>query len=197
MFGLQNMPKPLTPETIRQAAGGDHHAFRTLVETHQAFAYAVAFRFVGHAGDAEDIVQEAFVRLWRNLHQYRPEVKLTTWLYRIIANRCLDLLKSRPERQRRSAVSIDHSHAVTAPGTPEQHLHHQELMAAIRAAADALTPIQRAVFVLRDLEELSVDEVSDILSMPAGNVKSNLYYARRKVGEHLKTLYRTDKWPML
>jgi RNA polymerase sigma-70 factor (ECF subfamily) len=197
MFGLQNMPKPLTPETIRQAARGDHHAFRTLVETHQAFAYAVAFRFVGHAGDAEDIVQEGFVRLWKNLHRYRPEVKLTTWLYRIIANLCLDLLKSRPEKQRRKTVSIDDSDVVATPGTPEEHLQQQELMDAIRAAADELTPVQRAVFVLRDLEDLSVDEVSDILSISAGNVKSNLYYARRKVSEHLKTLYRTDKWPML
>lgn len=191
------MPKPLTSEIIRQAVRGDQYAFRKLVEAHQAFAYAVAFRFVGHAGDAEDIVQEAFVRLWKNLHQYRPAVKLTTWLYRIIANLCLDLLKSRPEKQRRSAVSLDHSLVMATPGTPEDHLQQQELMDAIRAAADELTPVQRAVFVLRDLEELSVDEVSDILSMPAGNVKSNLYYARRKVGEHLKTLYRTDKWSML
>jgi RNA polymerase sigma-70 factor (ECF subfamily) len=106
-------------------------------------------------------------------------------------------LKSRPEKQRRSAVSIDDSFVVAIPGAPEEHLQHQELMEAIRAAADELTPVQRAVFVLRDLEELPVDEVSDILSMSAGNVKSNLYYARRKVGEHLKTLYRTDKWPML
>jgi len=191
------MPKPLTPEIIRQAAQGDHHAFRVLVDTHQAFAYAVAFRFMGHAGDAEDIVQEAFVRLWKNLHQYRPAVKLTTWLYRIIANLCLDLLKSRPERQRRSAVSIEASYDVTTQNTPEGYLQQQELMDAIRAAADELTPLQRAVFVLRDLEGLPVEEVSDILSMPAGNVKSNLYYARRKVGERLKTLYRTDKWSML
>jgi RNA polymerase sigma-70 factor, ECF subfamily len=191
------MTKPLTPDTIRQAARGDRHAFRVLVESQQAFAYAVAFRFVGDAGDAEDIVQEAFVRLWKNLHQYRPEVKLSTWLYRIIANLCLDFLKSRPEKQRRSAVDIDRSHAVTDPNTPESDLHRRELMDAIRAAADELTPVQKAVFILRDLEELSVDEVSDILSMPAGNVKSNLYYARRKVGERLKTWYQTDKRPML
>jgi RNA polymerase sigma-70 factor, ECF subfamily len=191
------MTKPLTPDTIRQAALGDRHAFRMLVESQQTFAYAVAFRFVGNAGDAEDIVQEAFVRLWKNLHQYRPEVKLSTWLYRIIANLCLDLLKSRPEKQRRSAVDIDHSHAVTDGSTPEADLYRRELMGAIHAAANELTPLQRAVFILRDLEDLPVEEVCDILCMPAGNVKSNLYYARRKVGERLKALYRTDKRPML
>jgi RNA polymerase sigma-70 factor, ECF subfamily len=191
------MTKPLTPDTISQAARGNRHAFRMLVESQQAFAYAVAFRFVGNAGDAEDIVQEAFVRLWKNLHQYRPQVKLSTWLYRIIANLCLDFLKSRPEKQRRSAVGIGHSHALMDGSTPEAELYRRELMEAIHAAANELTPLQRAVFILRDLEDLPVEEVCDILSMPAGNVKSNLYYARRKVGERLKTLYRTDKRPML
>lgn len=187
------MPNPLTPEIIRRAAHGDQAAFRVVVETQQAFAYAVAYRFVGEAGEAEDIVQEAFVRLWRNLHQYRPEVKLSTWLYRIIANLCLDFLKSRPQKYRRRAADLDHSHAVADPDTPEEALHRKEVMAAIRAAADELTPLQRAVFILRDLEDLPVEEVCDILSMPAGNVKSNLYYARRKVGEKLTVLYRMDK----
>lgn len=185
------MPEPITPELIQEAVRGSQQAFRAIVEVNQSFVYAVAFRFVNDSQEAEDITQEVFVRLWKNLHTYKQEVKLTTWLYKIVTNRCLDFLKSRHGRQRKNKVNIDNTHFVQDHSTPEKEFQQQELSRIIHAAADKLTPKQKAVFILRDLEGLSQEEVSEALSMSTGNVKSNLFYARKRMTEKLKAYYQT------
>jgi RNA polymerase sigma-70 factor, ECF subfamily len=184
------MPDLTAPDVIEKAMAGDTDAFRTIVEGHQAFAYAVAFRFVGNEDDAEDLVQEAFIKLWKNLTSYRREIKLSTWLYRILVNLCLDFLKSGTAKRKRSNVDIGRGQFVEDGTTPEKEFQHVELMHAVQVAAEGLTPKQRAVFILRDLENFSVAEAMEILSMPAGNVKSNLFYARKKVSEKLKAFYQ-------
>ncbi len=184
------MAESTSQEIIAQALGGSNEAIRFLVVQNQAFAYSVAYRFLGNSEDAEDIVQEAFIRLWKNLHKYNPEVKLTTWLYRIIANLCLDFLKSAYGRQRKNTVDV-HPAVHHSIGSDEL-IQSNELNRWIQEAASGLTPKQKAVFILRDLEDLSVEEVCGILSMSAGNVKSNLYYARKQMSEKLKKYYQTS-----
>lgn len=185
------MPEPVSYDLIQEAARGSQSAFRAIVEAHQGFVYAVAFRFVNDEHDAEDITQEVFVRLWKNLHTYRQEVKFTTWLYKIVTNRCLDFLKSRHGRQRKNKVDVDARHDLAHHSTPEKDFQQQELSRIIYQAAEELTPKQKAVFILRDLEGLSQEEVSEALSMSTGNVKSNLFYARQKMTEKLKAYYQT------
>ena len=178
---------------VSRAMAGDTQAFRALVEKNQSFVYAVAYRFVNSRTDAEDVSQEAFVRLWKNLGQYRPEVKLTTWLYKIVTNLCLDLLKSRQHKNSLSQRSMDDSLAIADSASADAILLEDELRAIILRSADELTPKQKAVFILRDIEGLSVDEVCSILGMSAGNVKSNLYYARLSVTERIKQFYSERK----
>ena len=190
------MPTHITQEVIRSAMAGNTNAFRIVVEEHQAFAFAVSFRLVGDEDDAEDIVQEAFVRLWKNMHRYKPEIKLTTWLYRIIVNLCLDFLKSSQGRQRNNRTDISKGRHIADVSTPEKELDRRELMDLIHQAADELTPKQRTVFILRDVEALTVEEVCHLLSMSAGKVKSNLYYARVKMREKLKAYYQITDNPM-
>lgn len=185
------MPEPVSYDLIQQAVRGSQQAFRTIVETHQGFVYAVAFRFVNDKYEAEDIMQEVFVRLWKKLHTYRQEVKLTTWLYKIATNRCLDFLKSRQGRQRKNTVDVNERHDLAYHSTPEKDFQQQELSRIIHQAADELTPKQKAVFILRDLEGLSQEEVSEALSMSTGNVKSNLFHARQKMIAKLKIYYQT------
>jgi RNA polymerase sigma-70 factor, ECF subfamily len=185
------MPDLVTAHIIREASNGNHAAFRTIVEQHQAFVYAVAFRFVNDSVDAEDLTQEIFIRLWKSLHTYRDDVKFTTWLYRIVANRCLDFLKSSHGRNRKNKVDVTSGHFVQDHSTPEKELQQNELMQVIQKAAGELTPKQKAVFILRDLEGLSSEEVSEALKMPVGNVKSNLFYARQKMSEKIKAFYHT------
>src|SRR5690606_12823518 len=169
---------------------GDMHAFRQLVERHQRFVYGLAYRLVGTVGDAEDIVQESFVRLWKNLSLYRPETKVSTWLYTIVTNRCLDHLKSRHNKHARRTLNLP-GNSETAV-SPDQALLHEEFDLALKKASEALSPKQKAVFVLRDIEGLPMSEIGSMLSMSPGKVKSNLYYARKKVGE-LLTLYYNIK----
>ncbi len=182
----------VTIEVIHQAKAGSSRAFGIIVDEYQTFAYRVAFRFVGQTAEAEDIVQESFISLWNNIHRYRTEIKITTWLYRIIANRSLDFLKSSSAKQRKNHVDMELGDTLKQETTPVSELEGKELMNAITHAAELLTPKQRAVFVLRDLEGLTVEEVCDVLSISSGNMKSNLYYARQAVSKTLKPYFETN-----
>src|SRR5258708_6958927 len=177
------MPISTDREVIERAMAGDTLAFRELVEKHQGFAFSVSFRFVANSSEAEDITQEAFIRLWKHLPKYRFEIKLTTWLYKIVSNLCLDYLKSRHGRRRRQWSTVDDYDEVPAAFSTDASLLEEEFRANVLKMTEVLTPKQKAVFVLRDLEELPVKEVSEILSMSTNNVKSNLYHARLRMGE--------------
>lgn len=187
---MSNLPEP---EIIENAIAGDKQAFRMLVEKHQAFAYSLSYRFLLNQSDAQDITQEAFIRLWRNISRYRPEIKLTTWLYKIITNLCLDYLKSKHGKQSRRIQGIDTHRVIVEPAMADQQMLNVEFRTIVLKMAEQLTPKQKAVFILRDMEELEVKEVCDILSMSAANVKSNLYYARVKMSELIKKCYQEKK----
>ncbi len=180
-------------EIVESARNGDMRAFRELVERHQAFVYRVAFRFIGTTADAEDITQGSFIRLWKNLNRYRPEVKLTTWLYKIVTNLSLDLLKSQHIRLTKQMVDSHHDLNIAAQSTADQPLIHEELRIAIDKLTAQLSPKQKAVFVLREFEQVTMPEIENILSMDAGQVKSNLYYARKKVSEMITRYYEMKK----
>ena len=179
-------------EIIKMAIAGNAEAFREIVSQNQSFLYAVAYRFLGEAEDAEDVVQESFIRMWKSLQTYRPEVNISTWLYKIAVNLCLDILKSSYRKRQKS--NVDASKAWNLSSNAVDHeIHAHELHALIQEAASELTPKQKAVFVLRDLEGMPVEEVCDILSMSANNVKSNLYHARQQMSEKLKMYYQTTE----
>jgi RNA polymerase sigma-70 factor (ECF subfamily) len=179
-------------EIIRMAIAGNADAFREIVSQNQSILYAVAYRFLGKAEDAEDVVQESFIRVWKNLSKYRAEIKISTWLYKIVVNLCLDMLKSSHRKQQKNSVEVSEEWNITSHSV-DHEIHAREFHALIQEAAAELTPKQKAVFVLRDLEGLKVEEVCDILSMSASNVKSNLYYARQQMSEKLKMYYQTTE----
>jgi RNA polymerase sigma-70 factor, ECF subfamily len=184
-------------EIIRKAADGNAEAFRLIVRQHQSILYSVSFRFLGNAEDAEDVVQEAFIRLWKNLPKYRQDVRISTWSYKIVVNLCLDVLKSAFRKQQKNNIEISDESNIKGRSADEE-LNASELYELIQEAASELTPKQKAVFILRDLEELPVEAVCSILSMSSDNVKSNLYYARQQMGEKLKKYYQTtDKLTIL
>ena len=105
---------------------GDTFAFREVVEKNQAFAYSLSFRLVADSGEAEDITQEAFLRLWKHLPNYRFEIKLTTWLYKIVTNLCLDYLKSRHGRRQKQWRSMSDHHEVPDASTADALLLDEE-----------------------------------------------------------------------
>lgn len=184
------MPALSDRELVEKAVAGDTHAFRTLVEKHQSFVYGVAYRIVASVADAEDITQEAFIRLWKNLSRYRPEIKLTTWLYKIVTNLCLDFLKSAYNKHARRMDKLEHYTGIPHEVAPDQSVLDEEFRTAVEKLTNDLTPKQKTVFVLRDIEEFPTQEICEILSMSSGTVKSNLYYARKKIGEMLSVFYQ-------
>lgn len=173
-------------ELIRQSQNGNTAAFRALVKSHQVFAYSLAFRFTREEQESEDIVQEAFIKIWKNLSKYNEAYRLKTWLGRVVTNLCLDYLKS--ARKKYSSQSMIPE--VMNVSNSEQKIESEELKRIVYHLADQLTEKQKAVFLLRDLEMLEPGEVCSILQMADGTMKSNLYYARLKIKEGLKKFYK-------
>jgi RNA polymerase sigma-70 factor (ECF subfamily) len=173
---------------IMKSISGNQQAFRLLVEAHLEFAYSLTYRFIREPMESEDIVQEAFIKVWKNLNRYDTSYRFKTWLGKIVTNLCLDNLKS---GRRRNLVPLEPT--VREPSYQHQDLESHELTEIVYRLAETLTEKQRAVFILRDLEMFSPDEVCTMLNMPPGNMKSNLYYARLKIREGLEVYYREKR----
>jgi RNA polymerase sigma-70 factor, ECF subfamily len=174
--------QPLPDEIIERSQNGERDAFRQLVEHHQSYAFSLAFRLVCDEDAAKDIVQESFIRVWEHLGEYRPAVKFTTWLYRIVVNLSYDRLKA--DRRRVRVMSIERQEPVDCAAS-EIALMNRDLAERIRALAGGLPPKQRMVFTLRDLHDLSVQETANILAISTNAVKANLSYARRRIRTNL------------
>jgi RNA polymerase sigma-70 factor (ECF subfamily) len=148
---------------------------------HQGYAYALAFKILLDEEDARDTVQESFLSVWKHRREFDPRRKFTTWLYSIVVNRAKDRLRSNMRRRR--VVTRDCGDADQAmSGEPlDCALANKDLGERIRALAGDLPPAQRMVFVLRDLQDFSVAEVSEMLHTSQGSVKANLCYARARI----------------
>lgn len=164
---------------IREAQRGDLNAFETVLKNYQYYAYTVAFRVLTNDDDAKDVVQECFIRIWKNLGGYNAKVKFTTWMYKIVINLCYDKLRRRKSEYERNEV-LDEQF-IGSDDNPEQLLSNKEQAEIIKHISDGLPEKQRMVFVLRDLEELTTDEVSQIMEMSVESVKANLSIARKTI----------------
>ncbi len=174
---------------IQQAQRGDRQAFRQLVMHYQAFLYAVAFRYLGNAADAEDAVQEVFIKLWKNLSAYRSEVKMSTWLYRILVNHCLDIKKKTSYQNERNQQSVETILSYPNQSSPLHELVQTELTQLYQQAIDQLSGLQKMIYVLRDVEELPSAEVCQLMNVNEDQVKSNLYHARKKIQAYIRQHY--------
>jgi RNA polymerase sigma-70 factor (ECF subfamily) len=178
--GVSKIPQPKA-ELIESCIKGDVHAFRELIEKLQMYAYMLAFRILLNDEDAKDAVQDSFIKIWRNLGSYNCKYLFTTWMYRIVVNTCIDRLK---EVKKRSEVYFENANESSCT---EDSLGNRELAKQIRQLSKGLPEKQRIIFILNDLQGLSLDEASEVLNMPKGQVKSNLYYARKSIkGKLLK-----------
>jgi RNA polymerase sigma-70 factor (ECF subfamily) len=171
---------PTDEELMSRVAGGDMDAFEDLVRRHQQSALNVAYRFVGDASRAEDIVQDAFLRLLAAAERYRPTAAFRTYLYNIIWHLCVDFYrKSRPVRLRPADARPDRS-----PGPAETALR-RERADLVRRAVDALPPRQRMAVVLQHFEGMSYDEIAEALECSSSAVDALLVRARRKLKDAL------------
>lgn len=182
----QQAVKRLIEESIR----GNSVSFRRLVELHQPFAYSVAFRIVCNEYETEEVMQEAFIKVWKNLSGFRQEMRFSTWLYKIVVNLCYDRLKAEKARNKYKADSGDSEKFLNSASDEnvEIEFSNREQAKLIRILTEKLSPRQKIVFVLSDLEELNSEEITSITGLSAAKIKSNLYCARREIREKLNAI---------
>ncbi len=161
----------------------DKEAFREIVERHQEYAFALAFRILCEGEEAKDVVQESFMRVWIHRADYRAEMKFTTWLYRIVVNLCYDLLRAKQRRERIFLRAGENMGALVEADRhdPEELEENRDLAERIRRFAKGLPERQRIVFALRDLQDQTVEEVAAIVGISASAVRTNLCYARAAI----------------
>jgi RNA polymerase sigma-70 factor (ECF subfamily) len=169
-------PLPDLDDTALVAASlaGRREAFDVIVERHRRSVYQVCYRFVNNHEDASDLSQEAFVRAWRGLRKFKGEAALSTWLYRIAVNVCLNRVSAkRPETE---PIGVDRFEDPRAED-PGAGLVRGERAAAVRRAIAALPDKQRATLILRAYHDLSHQQIADILGSSVGAVKANFFHA--------------------
>ena len=174
-------------ELIQKAARVSEAAFEALVTAHQAQVYRLCWRITGNREDAADMTQETFVKVWKHLPDFRFDCDFSTWLYQVASRSCLDLLRSKSRRPTVSAQEDRQDAADPAP-TPEAALISQESRRELQLALQQLEPEQRALLSLRVAQGCSYQEISKILRIPEGTVKSRLARAREGLRKKLSQL---------
>lgn len=176
---------------VRRARDGDYEAFEQLFDRHRLLVYRFAYQMVPRRDDAEDIVQEAFVRAYQNLHKYRDEAKFTTWLLRIVTNLCTDQARMRNRRDALEQQEAAGSLLWMTQGTiedPVEELEADRRKLALRKALNALPVHHRTMIILRDLEEREYPEIAQILGCTVGGAKLRVLRARRALKERIAPL---------
>ncbi len=166
---------------ISLAQKGDQSAFEQLLDRYQKPVYHQALRLVSNPEDAADVTQEVFIKVWRNLPNFRGESEFSTWLYRLTDNTAIDLLRREKKRRGDSSLDDEESAAVLpadpAP-TPHQAAEKKELHQAVVDGLRQLSEEHRQVLVMREVNGLSYEEIGRILNLTTGTVKSRMARAR-------------------
>lgn len=161
--------------------------FRRLVEVTSPFAFSVAFRMLGDEDKAKDIVQDTMVAIWQKIRKIKSVEGYKSWMYRIVVNKCYDEL--RKMKRHPEFTADDNTWALISNKIsegPSSDLENKETARIIKLLTDRLSPKQKAVFVLSDLEDMSGDEISEITGMSKSGIKSNLHYARKNISEMIE-----------
>jgi len=184
--------KPLETRLARLARKGDHRAFAELVELYKDKLYHLARRMLSQRQEAEDIVQETFLRVYNHLDRYDENQKFSTWIYRIATNLCIDRLRRRRQVYSLDAESSEHEgldgYAMLPSDdrTPESELLLSETQRILHDAIETLPAKYKSVIVLRYLQDLSLQEISEVLDMPVTTVKTRVHRGREFLRKKLE-----------
>jgi RNA polymerase sigma-70 factor (ECF subfamily) len=181
---------------LRRLCDRDERAFRELIEEHRDRVYNITFRMLGNRAEAEDVAQEVFVQVFKTIESFRGDSKFSTWLYRIAVNQSKNRIKYLARRHDRDRDELDESSngqhgAVGAigapqPKSPDRALESVQMERVLQAAINELDEDQRIVVVLRDIEDLSIEEICKICDLADGTVKSRLHRARAVLRKKLQ-----------
>ena len=179
---------------VALARGGDSDAFHTLVDRHSRAIYRLAYRMTGSAQDAEDVVQETFLRAYKQLGRFESRANFGTWLHRIAVNCSIDLIRARPHREAaHDAPDLEQFGAALESGdatgtSPERLMLSTEVQERISGAMSALSAMERAAFTLRHFEGRSIEEISQSLGLKTNATKHSIFRAVRKMRAALEPL---------
>lgn len=178
---------------LRRLRDRDERAFRELVETHRDRVFNITYRMLGDRAEAEDVAQEVFISVFKTIETFREEAKFSTWLYRVTVNHCKNRIKYLARRHDRDRDELDETSHETngAAGVPrhvqpDRALEGAQLEVLLQEAIAHLDDDQRVVVVLRDVEDLSIEEICEITGLPDGTVKSRLHRARLVLRKRLQ-----------
>lgn len=177
---------------LRRLRERDEQAFRELVDAHKSRVFNLTVRMLGDRAEAEDVAQEVFIAVFKTIDTFREESRFSTWLYRVTVNHCKNRIKylaRRHDRKRDELDETQHSESVQAstshPRRPDHALEGLELERVMQEAIAELDEDQRTLVILRDVEELSIEEISEITGWPDGTIKSRLHRARLTLRKRL------------
>jgi RNA polymerase sigma-70 factor, ECF subfamily len=176
---------------LARARQGDSEAFRALVEQHGRSVFRLAYRMTRNEQDAEDVVQESFLRAYRQLGRFESRANFGTWLYRIVANCSVDLMRSKQSRHdQMRGESLDAAAEMPASDTPgpERLARSAEVERRVQDALNGLSPLERAAFTLRHYEGRSIDEISKMLGLGTSAAKHSVFRAVKKLRIALEPL---------
>jgi RNA polymerase sigma-70 factor (ECF subfamily) len=186
-------------ELIERAQRGDQAAFRALVERHQRRAFTIAVGLVRDENDAREIVQEAFLRVYRGLGSFQGGSSFFTWLYRIVMNLAIDLMRKPGRRdvelQENRVVEEDADFPVVSRidgADPLDVIRRREIAERIQTALDALPPYHRGVILMREVEGMSYEEMAQAMGVSKGTIMSRLFHARQKLQRALADCYAEE-----
>ena len=182
-------------QLVERAQRGDKRAFELLVLKYQRKLGRLLSRLVRDPGEVEDVTQEAFIKAYRALPNFRGESAFYTWLYRIAINTAKNYLVALGRRAPTStefdheeAESFEDAEALRDAATPEGELRGREIAATVNKAMEALPDDLRTAIALREIEGLSYEEIASVMDCPIGTVRSRIFRAREAIAERLKTL---------
>ena len=183
---------------VERARLGDNEAFRLLVQQHSRGIFRLGYRMTGNEQDAEDVVQETFLKAYRQIDRYEARCSFSTWLYRIASNCSLDLIRKRKlrEHKRQRAQDPDQDVLVSIPAAtpgPDRELYSSQISEGVNAALGELSAQERSAFVLRHFEGLSIEEIGLALGTGTNATKHSIFRAVQKLRRSLEPLVSTAR----
>jgi RNA polymerase sigma-70 factor (ECF subfamily) len=180
---------------VSRARTGDADAFRLLVDRHSRPLFRMAYRMTGNEHDADDVVQETFLRAYRQLESFQERANFGTWLHRIAINCALDLLRSRGRLDRHyggDLESAEMSGAASSEAKQDRLLMSAELRKQVTAAMELLSGNERTAFVLRHFEGMPIEEIGKVLGIQVSAAKHTVFRAVRKLRQSLEPFVRSS-----